>query len=596
MKTAAVKKLFAAVLPAALAASFWYSRAWLQLCYGLALFLFGMQCIEDGLRNAAGGTLERLMGRCTATPLKGMLFGVGATFVLQSTTLVSLLAIAFLGSGMITLGGGIAVVLGTNLGATGGIWLLALAGQNVSLGAAAVPMLVFGILAGFFGGRLKPAGRILVGIALIFLGIDAVKSGFQDVGAQFDFAAMHVGGASGVALFVLVGLVLTLVLQSSHATLILTLAALAGGQLGMAQAFAVAVGSNVGSSASTALVGMLGANRNGQRLALAHLLFNSITALLSLALWLPLTRAVAHTGLPPLLQLALFHTLFNLLGLAAFWPMQTRLAGLLQKLLPDKPGGSELPDGREAVSARYLHSNMLHTADTALSAVAQETHHLGALCLEVLCHVLFVPADELYRDQPSDPLPPPDPPLDLDAQSLYEWQIKPLYSEILDFTGKIDAAGSDATQARLAAAHINAVRMVETVKEGKHLQKNLQHYLQQPESPAHRYYLRLRSHLFETVYLFRRARPQAEAAPDPEGTDALAAHSAGLDGIRARVLAELRSGSLSGWQASSLMNDIGYARRIGEDFRDILAAAQAEAPAAAVSGEPEKTAKDGQEA
>lgn len=130
MKKPAFRSLLVGLLLIALAGSFWYSPAWLQLCYGLALFLFGMQCIEEGLHNAAGGTLERLMASSTATPARGLMFGMGATFVLQSSTLVSLLTIAFLSTGLIGLAGGIAVILGTNLGATGGIWLLALAGQS----------------------------------------------------------------------------------------------------------------------------------------------------------------------------------------------------------------------------------------------------------------------------------------------------------------------------------------------------------------------------------------------------------------------------------------------------------------------------------
>ncbi|HFC8537760.1 TPA: Na/Pi symporter, partial [Neisseria bacilliformis] len=117
-----VQKYFLfAVLLLALAASFAYSPPWLRLCYGLALFLFGMQNIEEGLRNAAGGRLESWMRASTSTPFKGVLFGTGATLVLQSSTLVALLAMAFLSSGMISLAGGIAIILGTNLGATGGV-------------------------------------------------------------------------------------------------------------------------------------------------------------------------------------------------------------------------------------------------------------------------------------------------------------------------------------------------------------------------------------------------------------------------------------------------------------------------------------------
>lgn len=143
---------------AILASSFWYSAGWLQLCAGLALFLFGMQCLEEGLKQLAGGRLEQLLERSTATPFKGFLFGVGGTMVLQSTTLMSLLTIAFISTGLIQLAGGISILLGINLGTSGGIWLLAAAGQNFSLSPLALPLLVFGVLAGFNGQIAKPLG------------------------------------------------------------------------------------------------------------------------------------------------------------------------------------------------------------------------------------------------------------------------------------------------------------------------------------------------------------------------------------------------------------------------------------------------------
>ena len=564
----------------ALAYSFWYSTPWLQLCYGLALFLFGMQCIEEGLHNAAGGTLERLMAKSTATPARGALFGMGATFILQSSTLVSLLTIAFLSTGLITLAGGIAVILGTNLGATSGIWLLALAGQSVSLSPAAIPMLVFGILAGFFKGRAKFFGRVLVGIALIFIGIDAIKDGFQTVGSQVDLAAMQFDGIAEIAIFSGIGLLLTIVLQSSHATLILTLAALAGGQISLAQAFAIAIGSNVGSSISTAIVGMLGSERGGQRLALAHLLFNVVTALLSLLLWLPLTRLVMLSGLNPLLQLALFHTLFNLLGLAAFWKLQQRLAKQLLRWLPDKEEGENLlPDNHQPVRARYLNDNVLRAGDTAMRAVFQEIRHLSALSLEVICHVLFIPSEWLYRKEAkAKELPLPVPPFELDAQQLYERQIKPLYSELLDFTSKMDIdGGNDPNQ--LTTAHMAALQMVEIVKDSKHLQKNMQLYLQQPDSPVYRDYLRLRRHIFKTLRLFRRiASMPAHTAKWEDAMAKLDKHIEGLEVFRGRIMVKLRSGKINGWQTSSLMNDSNYARRIGYGVMEILHMARFELP------------------
>lgn len=571
-------------IPVLLALSFWYSAAWLRLCYGLALFLFGMQCIEEGLHNAAGGVLERLMSRCTATPKKGLLFGLGATFVLQSSTLVSLLTIAFLSTGLITLAGGIAVILGTNLGATSGIWLLAAAGQSISLAPVAVPMLVFGLLGSFFNGKTRALGRVLIGISLIFMGIDAIKDGFQVMGGQTDFSGLAVGGIGEIALFCGIGLLLTIVLQSSHATLILTLSALSGGQIQLMQAFALAVGSNVGSSVSTAFVGMLGSDRSGQRLALAHLLFNVLTAVLSLLLWWPLSRLVVAfgglTGMGALMQLALFHTLFNLLGLAVFWPLQEKLAAFLVRRLPERRENAVLPDSSDAVRARYLNDNVLRSGDTALCAIRQEVGYLNRLGLEALCHVLFVPAEKLYGDGGADTLSAPALPLLPDAQARYESQIKPLYSDLLDFTGRTDIEG-ERQQQMLAEAHAAAWRMVEMVKDGKHLQKNMRQYLETADNPVFKDYMTLRQYVFTALLLFRQTIEQVpESAARAEKAAALSRHTATLAAFRARVLAKLRSGRLSGWHTSSLLNDIHYAERIAAGLAEIAEVAQIDRGAA----------------
>lgn len=560
---------------AALAASFFFSTSWMQLCYGLALFLFGMQCIEEGLHDVAGGQLAAWMERSTATPFKGALFGMGATFVLQSSTLVSLLTIAFLSTGMIQLAGGIAVILGTNLGATSGIWLLAAAGQSVSLSPAAVPMLVFGILMSFFNRKTKAVGRVLVGIALIFLGVDAIKEGFQSFGAGMDFSRSQVGGMAEPLIFFAVGLLLTVVLQSSHATLILTLAALAGGQLSLMQGFAVAVGSNVGSSTTTALVGMLGSDRNGKRLALAHMVFNCITAALCLALWWPMTRLVLLPGewwgMSPLLQLALFHTLFNLLGVAVFWTQQQRLAAWLVRILPDQAeSGSRLND-TPAAQPRYLNNNLLHSDETALVAVEQEVRRLGEISIEAIAAAVSVNADTLYAAGSDEGRDLPEPVAAQDAAERYEQHIKPLYSAILDFGGRFDLDDA-AQQQRLAAAYAQAWLAVGMVKEGKHLSKNMQHYLIAADNPAaRRDYLRLRRHVFKTLRLFGRVA-KAQAAEQSQLLHELAAHTATLATFRGRVMVKLRNGELNGWQTSSLLNDITYAERIGQGVREMAQA------------------------
>jgi phosphate:Na+ symporter len=578
------KLIFLMLGSLALAWSFWSSAGWLQLCAGLALFLFGMQCLEEGLRELAGGKLEHWLKRSTSTPLKGLLFGTGATFVLQSSTLVSLLTIAFLSTGLIQLAGGIAVLFGANLGATSGIWLLALAGQNLSLSPLALPLLVFGVLASFKGARSKAAGRIVLGIAFIFLGIDQLKEGFTSFGDALDMTAYRAEGLGGQLFFVGIGLALTVVLQSSHATLMLILAALAGGQLGLDQGLALAIGSNVGSSVSTAVVGFLGGNRSGQRLALAHVLFNSLTAIVTIALLAPLTWLVLWlTGLfglgsNSLLQLALFHSLFNAMGVMLFWPWQTQLARLLRRVLPEQAEPQVLiadvePQMPTLTRARYLVDSALDSADAAASAVAQELQHLERLSLEVICHALYLPIDQLDGPQVDEALLQARvEPHGLDADTLYQRHIKGVYGDLLSFMGRLELNLDEARQQFWLGSQVAALQLVDAVKDAKHLQKNLSRQLDAPDSALRRRYVELRRHLLLCLREVRELnRSKLPDALWGERLQLLDDQAARFDvGFRQRLFASVRTGELDGLQTSSLMNDLGYCSRIIQSLRNVL--------------------------
>ncbi|MFC3608253.1 Na/Pi cotransporter family protein [Stutzerimonas tarimensis] len=585
-----LRKQLALVVPAllfvGLATSFWFSADWLQLCAGLALFLFGMQCLEEGLRQMAGGQLERLLARSTASPLKSLLFGLVGTTLLQSSSLVSLLTIAFISTGLIGLAGGIAVIFGANLGSTTGIWLLALVGQNFSLSPLALPLLVLGVLAGFFGPRSKAAGRIVLGVAFIFLAIDQLRAGFDGLGSGFDLSGGHWTGGSGQLLFVGIGLLATVVLQSSHATLMLTLAALASGQIELWQALTLAIGANVGTSVSTAIVGMLGGNRSGQRLALAHVLFNVTTALVVFSLLRPLSwlveASVTTLGGSELIQLALFQSLFNIIGVSLFWPWQRRLAALLERLLADRPEpqvliGDTLAGAAldaEVVHARYLNEAALASAESAAQAAVLELRHLERLSLEVICHALYQPVDQLSRAQVDESLLRARPgPEALDAEQLYRRYIKGVYADLLSFISHLDAAQVEAQQSFWVTCQVVALHLVDAVKDAKHLQKNLGHYLGDEHSLVHEHYLELRRQL---LWALREIREVARL--DLPG-HLLTSRLEWLDGqaaeydrrFRARLFAEVRERRLDGLAASSLMNDLGYASRIIQSLRNVVA-------------------------
>jgi phosphate:Na+ symporter len=574
---------------ALLALSFWFSAGWLALCAGLALFLFGMQCLEEGLRQLAGGKLERLLTLSTATPFKSLMFGVSATMLVQSSSLVSLLTIAFISTGLIQLAAGIAILFGANLGTTSGIWLLALAGQNVSLGPLALPLLVFGVLGSFTGPRGPAVGRVVLGVAFLFLGIEQMKAGFSSVADGFDPLHYQLPGIAGHLLFTGAGLLITVLLQSSHASLMLTLTALAGGQLALEQGLAIAIGSNLGSTV-TAVIGALGGSRAGQRLALAHVLFNLTTGALALVLLVPLAGLVQWLTAPLglggnlLIQLALFHTLFNALGVALFWPMQGWLAGLLERWLP---GAVEPPvliaeaaqPQAPSTRARYLDDSALASADTAASAVVQELQHLGRLSLEVICHALYLPVAQLSCSRPDETLLDARPDSRaLDAEQLYQRHIKGVYGDLLSFMGRLEITLDQSHQQFWVSCQLAALQLVEAVKDAKHLQKNLGRYLRQDDSAARRAYVELRRHLLGVLRGVHELGPlELPEQAWAERLDLLDQQAGEFDRrFRRRLFAAVRERHLNGQQAGSLMNDLGYVNRITQSLRNVLLLGQGE--------------------
>lgn len=577
------------LLAAALAVSFWFSPDWTRLAGGLALFLFGMQSLEEGLRQLAGGELERFLGKATDRAWKSLGFGVFATIMVQSSTLVSLLTIAFLGTGLIGLAAGLCIVFGANLGTTSGIWLLALIGQSASLGDMALPLAVFGILLGFNGPKSKGVGRVLLGICFLFFGIDLIKGGFSDATAMFDPAQFKVSGIEGILLFVGIGALVTAVVQSSHASLMLVLTALASGQIDADQGFALAIGTNIG-GVVTAVVGSLGGARAGKRLALANVIFNCSVAVLALLFLQPLTALVAllaeRLGFAgnALLELALFHTLFNGLGVLLFMPWHGRLAAWLERLLPEAVEPhvliAEVSNGHAMqvvaqTRARYLDESALGSADAAVQAVARELQHLARLSLEVICHALYLPVDQLRSTQVDEAAlqsSARDTRRGMDAEQLYQHHIKGVYADLLSYMGRLEVSLDEAHNRAWVASQLVALQLVDAVKDAKHLQKNLSRLLTDGEPAVSAAYAELRRHL---LWVLREMRAISRLDLPAEALKARLEYfdnqAASFDAaFRERLFAAVREQRLDGLRASSLMNDLGYASRIGQSLRNVL--------------------------
>jgi len=348
---------------------------------GVGLFLLGMWLMTDGLKLAAGRTLERVLIGSTKTRLRGLATGIAVTALVQSSSAVTVATIGFVNAGLLTLGGALWVLFGANVGTTMTGWLVALVGLRLDIEALALPLVGIGMLMrlGDETGRRGALGTALAGFGLLFLGIGMLKSSFAGVAAGFTLP--HWQGYGGVVAMVLVGILMTVLMQASAAALVIAFSAAQSGLVTLEAAAAVVIGANIGTTV-TAVLAVIGATPNAKRAALAHVLFNVLTgcvALLSLP-WLLIgldaLRALLDLDAAPAVQLALFHTAFNVLGVILIWP----LADALVVFLEARFRSAEEDEARP----RHLDDNVLAVPTLALDALDQELRRLGIITLRIV--------------------------------------------------------------------------------------------------------------------------------------------------------------------------------------------------------------------
>jgi phosphate:Na+ symporter len=342
---------------------------------GIGLFLLGMKLMTDGLKMAAGGALRHILSRWTSTPLRGFLSGVLITSLVQASGAVTIAVIGFVNAGLLTLLQTAYVIYGTNIGTTMTSWLVAMVGFKVNVQALALPLIGLGMFVRLLSGdsRRGALAEALAGFGLFFLGIAILKDAFSDVGNSLSLAEYSADGL-GLLLFTGFGFVLTFLMQSSSAAMVVTITAAAGGVIPLPAAAATVIGANVGTT-STAALAVIGATPNAQRTAAVHVMFNLLTGVTALLLLGPLLALVDGIRITLGLdfsiatELALFHTLFNILGVVMLWWFTPRLVSWLELRLRS----AEEDLGRPV----YLDKNVVKTPALALNALVLELGRMG---------------------------------------------------------------------------------------------------------------------------------------------------------------------------------------------------------------------------
>jgi len=571
MPTSLYNKLLTPVIIAVLATSLVLLSTYPDISTilgGIALFLIGMEYMENGFKAFSGGILEKVLEKFTNNTPKAISTGFFATAIVQSSSLISIIVISFLSAKLITLTSAVGVVFGSNLGTTATAWLVSVFGLKIKISVYAMPMIVLGILIPLFfkSNSWKGIASIFIGLGIIFLGIGYMKEGFETLKEGIDLAQYAMAGYTGIFVYVLVGSVATVVIQSSSAAMAIIITALATGQIEYTNALALAIGANVGTTV-TAILGSLKSNGNSKRLAVAHFIFNIITGIIAIVFIYQLADLVdylaVYIGIGTenyAMKLALFHTVFNVIGVLAVSPFISMLVKYLKTLF--------IPKGINRGKPKYLDETVLTLPSTTLSAIIMETKHLYENAFEIISHGLnlkqsnitsSLPLEDVIKDSYSKNT------VNIDA--FYHQRIKGIYGEIIDFSTKAQSNMSPEDTKILYSLKLANRDLVEAVKDTKHLQKNLIVYSQSTNTYIKKQYNLIRKELAEilrTIHTVSITEEEdtllillSKAKVRTEKYDILS--NGTLDGL-------IRESLITNEMATSLMNDSYYAYNISKNL------------------------------
>lgn len=341
---------------------------------GIGLFLLGMVLLTDGLKSFAGDSLRRALLRFTGRPVTAFFSGLTVTAMVQSSSATTLATIGFVSAGLLTFPQAIGILMGASLGTTSTGWIVSTIGLKFSIGAFALPLTGFGAFLRLIGkGRWSSFGLALAGFGLIFLGIDTLQDGMRGISETINLKELGGTGWFSLPILVLIGIGMTVVMQSSSAAVATTLTALHADAIGFNQAAVLVIGQAIGTTV-TAGIAAFGATTSAQRTALAHILFNSATgvvALLLLPLYLLLLDQLEGAGMGQRGSIALagFHTTFIAVGVLLFLPCTNQFAKLIERLRPER--GNRLTSHLDS-SLYTMPAIALEAARNTLRSIALE--------------------------------------------------------------------------------------------------------------------------------------------------------------------------------------------------------------------------------
>ena len=356
-----------------------------KMLTGIVIFMLGANYLEDGVRFLAGRSFKLFLRKHTTNKVKAIAGGALVTSVLQSSSVVNLMILAFVGAGVILMENALAMMMGANLGTTLSNWVVATLGFKFNIETIAYP------IAGFSGmvmllsnpeGKLQQWSRMLFGFSFLFVGLNFIKTGMEDLIGEIDLGALNEQPAF---VFLLMGLFITAVIQSSSATVAIVLSALYVDAISLHAATAVVLGAEIGTSLKLILASARGSAVK-KRVAYGNVIFNTITVLIMFAILFPVNSFISDVvGIKDeLLALVFFQSLLNIAGIIVFYPVLGHFARFLERRFAN--------DDDETL---FIHKVKVTDTEPAMVALEQETvfmlYHTIVLTIDAFSGKLELP-------------------------------------------------------------------------------------------------------------------------------------------------------------------------------------------------------------
>ena len=493
----------------------------LQLIGALGVFLFGMKVMSDALLKLAGGKMRSILAKMTSNRFLGIITGFLITSVIQSSSATTLMVVSFSNAGLLTLTEAISVIMGANIGTTITAWLITILGFKVSMSAIALPLVGFGFAFTFTKKeKTQNIGSFIIGFALIFIGLQFLKEAMPDIKNNpeiLSFLSRYTDlGYVSILIFLLIGTVLTVVIQSSSATMALTLIMTAEGWIPFEMAAAMVLGENIGTTITANLAALV-ANYRAKQTARAHLIFNIIGVIWMLALFYPFLKFVSWLSIQfgsdsPYLSAAaipvaisLFHTTFNIINTFLLVWFVNPIAKVVERVVPERADETKTID-----EPKFLTKDALKYPETALATLIKESKFLFKNAVfEIVAHALNIHRKDIKSDlklkkviKKSNIL------FETDIREFYTTRIKHIYGEIIKFATKAQSSLTltETQNNEIAEIKIANRRMVEIIKDVNELSRNVTLYLNSDNTYIKKEYDKLRKRIAKVLrvtYLFR---------------------------------------------------------------------------------------------